>query len=151
MQGDPQVPDRRELRVVPKSESRNSRNVKRCASFDKTNLGQISSNGNCEELPRTCDTGRDGSSRRSTNINNNSSSNKNSIGKNPVNNGNPNNKTTRKTARKTTRRPADIPPIMGVSLIVALIAIIVVVVAGADPWVIVTLAAVVLALASRIR
>jgi Flp pilus assembly protein TadB len=104
---------------------------------------------NCRELWRTCSSGREGSPQRSTNIINNSS-NKNSIDKNPVNNGNPNNKKTRKTTRRTTRRPADIPPIRGVSLIIALVTVIVAFVAGADPWLIAALVAVIVALASRI-
>jgi Flp pilus assembly protein TadB len=84
-------------------------------------------------------------------INNSSSSNKNSIGKNPVNNGNPNNKTTRNPIRKTAQKLGDVPPITGVSLIVGMITIIVVAVAGGSPWVIVTLAMVVLVLVSRLR
>lgn len=69
----------------------------------------------------------------------------------PVNNGNPNNKTTRNPIRKTTQKLGDVPPITGVSLIVGMITIIVVAVAGGSPWVIVTLAMVVLVLVSRLR
>jgi hypothetical protein len=108
-------------------------------------LGHVFSNGNCAELPRTCDTGREGSSRRSTNINNNSSD-KNSIDKNPIIKRNSNNKINRKTARKL----VDIPPVTGMCLLLALVTMIVAFVAGANPFLIAALAAVVVALASKI-